>query len=144
MPVTLGDIKARLADGIEPDAETRVEILIADAESRIEEEFQRAGMDLDAQLVSRPWLASTVRRVTIEMVARAVVLAGRAGIKMLKSSSGPFSDLVEYEAGASGLSAFAGVTLTDEQRQELGLPTGGLPMGRFPPPSRWPERWLND
>ncbi|PLW01162.1 hypothetical protein BRL54_11530, partial [Corynebacterium ulcerans] len=75
------------------------------------------------------------RFVVIEMVAAAAIVGGNVGQRSATSTTGPQSDSVTW--ADVGSVSWAGVLLTDVQRERLGL-TGG-PRGCFPDPLRWPE-----
>lgn len=137
--VTVDDVENRLPRDLDPAEKTRAGYLIEDAEARIVEEFGRAGMDL-ARFLEFPWFRATYERVVREMVAAPILVGINAGMRSASSSTMQESDSVTF-ADVESVS-WGGVTLTDQQRADLGLPAGGLPRGRFPCPPRWPERRL--
>lgn len=134
--IQVDDITDRLPITLSTPELTRVELLIADAVEMIEVAFQKAGRDLEAELISVVWLPAVVRRVIREMVSAAVIVGPNAGVRQVSSTTGPQSDSVVYDR--TDVVSFAGVRLTDTQEEELGLSSVG-PRGRFPDPPRWPE-----
>lgn len=135
--VTVEDVVARLDPQPPVESNQRIETLIGDAERKIRTAFLKAGRDLDTELVSVPWLPPEAEDVIREMVSAAIIIGPNAGVRTASSSTGQESDSVTY--ADVGSVSFSGVKLTDAQKQQLGLPGGGLPRGSFPPPRRWPE-----
>lgn len=134
--IQVDDITDRLPITLSTPERTRVELLIADAVEMIEVAFQKAGRDLEAELISVVWLPAVVRRVVREMVSAAVIVGPNAGVRQVSSTTGPQSDSVVYDR--TDVVSFAGVRLTDAQEEELGLSSVG-PRGSFPAAPRWPE-----
>lgn len=137
--VTVDDVEKRLPRDLDPEEKARAGYLIKDAEDWIAAEFGRAGMDLDTAL-SRAWFRATYERVVREMVAAPILVGINAGIRSASSTTMQESDSVTF-ADVESVS-WGGVTLTDRQRDDLGLPVGGRSRGSFPRPPRWPERRL--
>lgn len=137
--VTVEEVEKRLPRDLDSAEKERAKVLIQDAKDRIAEEFGRAGKDLD-QCLARPWFQATYDRVVREMVAAPILVGINAGVRSASSTTMQESDSVTF-ADIDSVS-WGGVTLTDKQRSDLGLPVGALPRGRFPPPKRWPERRL--
>lgn len=139
--VQLQDVADRLPVALSPDEERRVTVLIADAEEIVRDAFARLGRDFDTEADRAPWLLNAARRVIREMVAAAVLIGGNVGHTSASSTTGAESDSVTYRPDALGVVGFGRLILTAELRDELGLPVHGYAVGRFPRPSRWPERW---
>lgn len=135
--VTFEDVVSRLDPRPPDETQGRVDLLISDAEQAIRTAFLKAGRDLDAELVTVPWMRPEVERVIREMVAAAIIIGPNAGVRTVASSTGQESDTITY-ADVDAVS-FGGVRLTDAQRHDLALSLGAVPRGRFPRPSRWPE-----
>ena len=134
--VTAEDVTCRLDPRPDPSQDSRIDLLIGDAEEIIRDEFARRRRDLDEEMVVT-WVGNTVRRVIREMVSAAIIIGPNAGLRTVASTTGPQSDSVTY-ADVDAVS-FGGVRLTNAQREALGLPVTALPRGTFPRPSRWPE-----
>lgn len=135
--VTVADVVARLDPRPGEETYPRIEILIDDAERKIRTAFLKANRDFDAALIAVPWLRDEAVDVIREMVSAAIIIGPNAGIRTVSSTTGSESDSVTY-ADVDSVS-FGGIRLTDAQREALGLPSGGLPRGRFPRARRWPE-----
>lgn len=135
--ITAEDVVSRLDP--QPTVETypRIDVLIGDAEGIVRNEFLRIGRDFDAELITVPWLDFAAKTVLREMVSAAILIGGNAGIRTVSSATGQESDSITY-ADVDSVS-FGGVRLTAAQREALGLPSGGMARGNFPPPRRWPE-----
>lgn len=137
MLVTFKDVNARLDMPLEPAAQSRVDILIEDAETMIRTAFLKCGRDFDSEIERVAWLADETRRVIREMVSAAILIGPNAGVRSVSSTTGPQSDSITY-ADVDSVS-FGGVRLTDQQRLDLGLCFPGGARGRFPAAPRWPE-----
>ena len=137
MLVTFKDVNARLDMPLEPAAQSRVDILIEDAETMIRTAFLKCGRDFDSEVERVAWLADEVGRVVREMVSAAILIGPNAGVRSVSSTTGPQSDSITY-ADVDSVS-FGGVRLTDAHRLDLGLCFPGGARGRFPAPTRWPE-----
>lgn len=127
--ITAQDITSRLPSGtfLTSEDTERIKILIGDSEEIIRDEFSRAGKDF-TEASKTPWVSNAAKRVIREMVAASVILGSNAGVRSASSSTGQVSDAVTYDR--VDIVGFSGVRITDEQRRELGLPTGAYPRGR--------------
>lgn len=141
MLVSLEDLESRLPIQISDDQKARVETLLDDAEEIIRDAFSRVGRDFDAEASASPWLNHAAKRVIRDMVSAAVIIGPNVGQAAASSSTGSESDSVTFGTDAMKVVGFGRLILTDEHREELGLPVTALASGSFPPPSRWPERW---
>lgn len=137
--VTADDIEARLPRPLDTHERTRTEVLIDDAVKRIAAEFRRAGMDLQDRLEVQ-WFSDEYERVIREMVSAVVLVGINVGMTSASSSTMQESDSATFKD--SDAVSWGGVTLTDQQRRDLGLPVAGKTLGRFPAAPRWPERML--
>ncbi|HAF73293.1 MAG TPA: hypothetical protein DCL06_11260 [Corynebacterium variabile] len=137
--VTADDIEARLPRPLDTHERTRTEVLIDDAVKRIAAEFGRAGMDLQDRLEVQ-WFSDEYERVIREMVSAVVLVGINVGMTSASSSTMQESDSATFKD--SDAVSWGGVTLTDQQRRDLGLPVAGKTLGRFPASPRWPERML--
>ena len=135
--VTPEDITKRLPETVKPlspgDLE-RVATLIEDAEFLIRDEFALARRDFDAEMIV-PHRARTAARVIRQMVAAAVIVGQRVGVKSLSSTTGPASDSITYQDPPKV--SFDGVFLTDEQRRLLGLDVFADRPSYYYPRSQW-------
>lgn len=135
------EVIARIPRPLDDDDRLRLGKLIEDAAAEIAVAFSDAGRNLVAELAAES-VAPKVLHYKVgwairEMVSAAVMIGPNAGMRSVASSTGPESDSVTF-ADVDSVT-FAGVALTDRIRRRLGLPTGDRPVGRFPPPLRWPE-----
>lgn len=135
--VTVEDVVARLDPRPGEETHPRIEILIEDAERKIRTAFLKVGRDFDSALTAVPWLRDEAEDVIREMVSAAIIIGPNAGVRSVSSATGSESDSITY-ADVDSVS-FGGIRLTDAQREALGLPSGGLPRGRFPRARCWPE-----
>lgn len=136
--IEASDIAVRAPRPLTDAESARVAVLIVDAEELIRSEFARVRRDFDRALTDE-WFANTVRRVMREMVLAAVLIGSNVGVRSASSTTGAEADSLTFTDGALGAVSFAGVSLTDVQRHDLGL-LAARPSGRFP--SRgigWPE-----
>lgn len=140
--ITVSDITSRLDPRVLPlteAEETRVSVLITDAEEEIRDAFSRLGRSLDVEMLQE-WVANAARRVARDMVSAAVVIGPNAGARSVSSATGPQSDSVTWDKRPPV--RFSGVQLTDEHREELGLPAPVRSRFSFPRSRPWPEmRW---
>lgn len=137
--VTLDDVTARLPIPWDETLEPYVLRLIDDAVVEVEVAFQRRGRDWYREAKSKTWLEPVTARVIREMVAAAVIIGPSVGIQSGTSTSGPITDSVSYGKNTADYVSFAGVRLTDDMLEALGLNGGRGPRGSFPSPLRWPE-----
>lgn len=123
------DVTSRLPSGtfLTSEDTERIKILIGDAEEIVRDEFSRVGKDFTTE-IKTPWVGNSVKRVIREMVAAAVILGPNAGVRSASSSTGQVADSVTYDK--VDIVGFSGVRITDDQRRELGIPTGAFPRGR--------------
>lgn len=140
MLVTLTDLAARLPVDLTESQSTQVETLLGDAEWKVRDAFTRAGRDFDHEAETKPWLERSAQEVIRDMVAAAVIIGGNVGQASASSTTGAESDSITYGTDALGVVGFGRLILTAAHREELGLPTSTGNRGRFPRPSRWPER----
>lgn len=139
--VELEEIEDRLDSSVLPLSthdQARVVLFIADAESKIRDEFEKEFRDLDSEVITTPWLSREVSRVVREMAMASVIIGPNVGLKSVTSTTGPQSDGVVFES--SGKVNFSGPILTDAMRNDLGLSIRVRSRGRFPRPAIWPER----
>lgn len=141
MFVEIDDLSKILPESVLPLSdhnEAQVSLFLEKAEVIIRDEFLKEGRDLDFEITKKPWLSRDAARVIEEMVAAAVMVRDSAGIESGSSSTGPVSDSVKFRD--IKVVNFAGPRLTDEMRRQLTLQVGARSVGKFPRPSRWPER----
>lgn len=112
------------------DEKRRASSLIAAAEDRLLEEFERHGRDLPSELTRSRWLSRTTRRVMREMVAAAIHVGGNVGQRSASSATGPQSDSVTWNEGIPV--TWGGVMLTSRHRRDLGLVAEDRPRWNFP------------
>ena len=137
--VTVEDVAARLPVPWDKSMQPYVEQLIDDAATEIDVAFQRRGRSWEREVSTTPWLGTVSAKVIREMVAAAVVIGPSVGIQSGTSTSGPITDSVSYGKNTADYVSFAGVRLTDDMLEELGLLKRTGPRGTFPRPLRWPE-----
>ncbi|MEJ6013813.1 Gp19/Gp15/Gp42 family protein [Corynebacterium sp. H127] len=133
--VSAQEVLLRLPGSVKPlsgEDAARLEALIDDAEELIRDAFEEAGRDFDIEVLL-PRQQRTITRVIREMVAAAVIIGPNAGVRTLKSATGPQSDEITWADPPK--IGFSGVLLTDEQRRALGLAVfgDGAPLHNFPP-----------
>lgn len=135
------EIIARLPRPLDELEQQRLGKLIEDAAAELVVAFSDAGRNLVAELAAESVAPKVLHYkagwAIREMVSAAVLIGTNAGMRSVSSSTGPESDSVTFSDVESV--SFGGVALTDRIRRRLGLPTGDRPVGRFPPPLRWPE-----
>lgn len=141
--VTAEEVTQRLPETVLPLSthdEIRVVSFLEDAEEIIRDAFIRAGRDLDDEYIISPWLKRAVVRTVREMVSASLIIGPNVGLQSASSTTGPQSDSASYRDVP--MVSFSGPKLTDELREDLGLPVTVRSVGRFPPAKRWPERGL--
>lgn len=134
--VALNDIVAVFPRPLEPEEAERAEALIEKADDRIREAFESRNRDLDAEVLSRPGLARTYRRVVHEMVNQAVLIGDNVGRASVNSTTGPQADAITWSQGVP--IAWGFIELTDKQESDL-LGARNLPSGQFRRRRPWPE-----
>lgn len=134
------DFEARFPRALKPGERERVALLLGDAEALIRAEFDRAGLDFDAELARTSWLEAVAGRVMLEMVSAAIMVGDRAGQRQSSVTVGDITESVTW-ADANG-SSWGGLVLTDKHRFDLGLLQHSRARGRFPDSGGWPERRL--
>lgn len=135
-PVSVKDLAAIFPRPLDVEEQSRAESLIAAADDRIREAFERRGRDLDGEVESTPWLARTYRRVVREMVSAAILIGDNVGRASASSTTGPQSDSVTWSQGIPISWGF--IELTDSQEADL-LGRRNLPSGGFRRLRPWPE-----
>ena len=135
-PVSVKDLAAIFPRPLDVEEQSRAESLIAAADDRIREAFERRGRDLDGEVESTPWLARTYRRVVREMVSAAILIGDNVGLSSASSATGPQSDSVTWSQGIPISWGF--IELTDAQEADL-LGRRNLPSGGFRRLRPWPE-----
>lgn len=135
-PVSVKDLAAIFPRPLDVEEQSRAESLIAAADDRIREAFERRGRDLDGEVESTPWLARTYRRVVREMVSAAILIGDNVGRSSASSTTGPQSDSVTWSQGIPISWGF--IELTDAQEADL-LGRRNLPSGGFRRLRPWPE-----
>lgn len=138
MIVAIEDFEALFPRPLAGGERDRAEALLGKAESRIVAAFARQGRDFLAEVASSPWLSDEAEQVVLEMVSAVILTGPDAGRVSSSTTAGLVSESGTW-ADPSG-TAWGQLVLTDDQRSRLGLLAGGMPTGRFPSPSRWPER----
>lgn len=140
MNIEVTDIETRLPRPLEEHEKTRVAQLIEDSLELINIEFGRRGKNFAASMSAQPWLASAARFVVLDMVSAAVIMGNHIGMTNAASTTGVVSDSAGFRDSAQDAVSFAGVRLTDEHLEKLGLKGDAGALGNFPPAARWPER----
>lgn len=140
MLVELKDLADRLPVVLAPEDADRVNILLGDAEEIVRDAFARVGRDFDTE-ARTAWVMNAAKRVIREMVAAAVIIGPAVGKATSSSTTGAESDSDTWGTDALGVTGFGRLILTPALREELGLPSEAVPLGHFPAPARWPERW---
>lgn len=141
--IELGEVTDRLPETVLPLSEhdeNRVTTFINDAEELIRDAFLRAGRDLDDEYIINPWLNRAVVRTVREMVSASLIIGPNVGLQSASSTTGPQSDSASYRDVP--MVSFSGPKLTNELRDDLGLPVVVRSVGNFPRAKRWPERGL--
>lgn len=139
--VDVQDVLVRLPESILPLSDhdaVRIQSFINDAEEIIADEFLRSGRDLDAETAMVPWLHRAVIRTVREMAAASLIIGPHVGLQSASSTTGPQSDSASYRDVP--MVSFSGPKLTNELREDLGLPVTVQARWRFPKPRTWPER----
>lgn len=138
--VTATEVISRLPSSalpIDPHEAGRLNLLLIDAEEKIEVEFAREGRDFRQELTTVSWLRVAAASVVREMVAAAIIIGPNVGVRSASSTTGAQSDTITFaDVDSVG---WAGIRLTDAQRKTLGLQAGSYVRGFFPPPPVWPE-----
>lgn len=139
--VKVDDVTERLPETVLPLSEhdeIRVDRFLNDAEEIIRDAFLRNHRYLDTEILVVPWLERAVIRTVREMVSASLIIGPHVGLNSASSTTGPQSDSASYRDVP--MVSFSGPKLTDELRDDLGLPITVRSRWKFPSPRKWPER----
>lgn len=139
--VAIIEVTDRLPETVLPLSthdEKRVTRFLDDAEEIIRDAFLRAGRDLDTEIIVVQWLKRAVIRTVREMVSASVIIGPNVGLQRASSTTGPQSDSADYRD--IPMVSFSGPKLTNDLREDLGLPVTVRTRWNFPKPRHWPER----
>lgn len=141
MLVSPDDFSARFPRPLTAFEKTLASARLEDAEDMIRAAFARAGRDLTDELdTHHQWLPHAVKRVIREMVSAVILVGASAGRRQGSVTAGAVAE--SWTMADVDSVSWGELVLTDDHRQDLGLSGHGYASGRFPPPSRWPERRL--